>query len=263
MKERGRIATIRLCRAGVIAALYVALTIVFGTISYSGIFEIRPAEALTILPLFFPEAVPALWIGCMLANLTSPFMLYDVLLGGLATLAASALTYLAGRLIHGHVLRVIIGGLAPVFVNAFVIPLIIVFLCGGADGYDSIMIAYWIYFASMVVTEGVWVYALGSLLYAGIASMQKHGVRVFLDRPAARMRAKEATVSVQEPAADVTEDVTEGVTEGVTADASAASCVDNASDSEKDLGNSQDNKHENSYGNSQENGCERHDAGSE
>lgn len=182
MNDKTRSATLKLCRAGVIAALYIALTMVFGTLSYSGIFEIRPAEALTILPLFFPEAVPALWIGCMIANLTSPFLLYDVLLGGLATLVASSLTYLAGRLIRNHAARVTVGGLAPVFVNAFAIPLIIVFLCGSAEGYDSIMTAYWIYFASMVVTEGVWVYALGSLLYAGIASMRKRGVRVFMDK---------------------------------------------------------------------------------
>ncbi|MCD8294574.1 MAG: QueT transporter family protein [Clostridia bacterium] len=182
MKSKTKLTTKRLCRAGVIAALYVALTMVFGTISYSGIFEIRPAEALTILPLFYPEAVPALWIGCMLANLTSPFMLYDVLLGGLATLVASSLTYLAGRLIRNNIARVAVGGLFPVFVNAFAIPLIIVFLCGGADGYESISAAYWIYFASMVVTEGVWVYVLGSLLYSGIHSLRKKGVRVFIEK---------------------------------------------------------------------------------
>lgn len=53
--------TKRLCRAGVIAALYTALTYAFGALAYdASIIEIRPAEALTILPLFFPEAVPAL-----------------------------------------------------------------------------------------------------------------------------------------------------------------------------------------------------------
>ena len=92
--------TKRLCRAGVIAALYVAMTYAFGAIAYdASIVEIRPAEALTILPLFFPEAVPALWIGCMLANLGSQFIAYDVPLGGLATLIAALCTYGTGRLI--------------------------------------------------------------------------------------------------------------------------------------------------------------------
>ena len=97
--------TKRICRAGIIAALYVALTYAFGAIAYNGFVQIRPAEALTILPLFFPEAVPALWIGCMLANLGSPFIMYDVPIGGLATLVSALLTYGAGRLIKNHALR--------------------------------------------------------------------------------------------------------------------------------------------------------------
>jgi len=36
----------RICRAGIIAALYVALTCAFGAIGYQGFLEIRPAEAL-------------------------------------------------------------------------------------------------------------------------------------------------------------------------------------------------------------------------
>ena len=84
----------RLCRAGIIAALYVALTYAFGALSYQGFVQIRPAEALCILPLFFPEAVPALYIGCMLANVASPFWIYDVFIGSLATLFAAVGTWL-------------------------------------------------------------------------------------------------------------------------------------------------------------------------
>lgn len=173
--------TKRLCRAGVIAALYVALTYAFGAIAYEGIPEIRPAEALCILPLFFPEAVPALWIGCMLANLGSPFIMYDVPIGGLCTLVAALLTYGAGRLIKNHILKVIVGGFFPVIINAFIIPLLIVFLCGGSDGFASANIAYWTFFGSMCATEGLWIYGLGSILYFAIYRLQKKGVSVFLD----------------------------------------------------------------------------------
>jgi uncharacterized membrane protein len=76
-----KISTKRLCRAGVIAALYAALTYAFAPVAF-GSLQIRPAEALCILPLFFVEAIPALYVGCLLANLTSPFLLYDLLLGG-------------------------------------------------------------------------------------------------------------------------------------------------------------------------------------
>lgn len=179
--------TKRICRAGIFAALYVALTYAFGAIAYEGLLEIRPAEALCILPVFFPEAVPALYIGCMLANIASPYWIYDVFVGSLATLAAALGTYLIGRVIResakagGQVLRVFLGGLFPVVINAFVIPLIIVFCCGGAEGFPSVSVAYWTFFASLIVTQSLWVYALGTPLYFFVLRMRKKGVSAFLD----------------------------------------------------------------------------------
>lgn len=108
----------RLCRAGIIAALYVALTYSFGAIAYNGFLQIRPAEALCILPLFFPEAVPALYIGCMLSNIASPFWVYDVFLGSLATLLAAAGTWAAGKFLRLHAPKIVLGGLFPVLLNA-------------------------------------------------------------------------------------------------------------------------------------------------
>lgn len=174
--------TKRLCRAGVIAALYVALTYAFGAISYQGFLQIRPAEALTVLPLFFPEAVPALWVGCMLANLGSPFIVYDVPIGGAATLIAAILTFLVGHFIRNHVLRAGLGGLFPIIVNALIIPVIIVFLCpGGTEGYATANAAYLAYFLSLLATQALWVYGLGMPLYAAIYGLQKKGVRVFMN----------------------------------------------------------------------------------
>lgn len=184
--------TKRICRAGIIAALYVALTYAFAPVAFEGLFQIRPAEALCILPLFFPEAVPALYIGCMLSNLASPFLVYDVFIGSLATLVASLGTYFVGRLLREesqkplvHVGRVALGGLFPVLANAFVIPVVIVFLCGGDDGFASMTVAYWTYFASMVVTESVWVYALGTPLYLAVLRLRRKGITAFVDKKTA------------------------------------------------------------------------------
>ena len=156
--------TQRLCRAGVIAALYVALTYVFMPFAF-GPLQIRPAEALCILPLFFPEAVPALYVGCMLSNLTSPYLVYDVFIGALATLIAASGTYLIGKYMKKTSLKIILGGLFPVLCNAFIIPLIIVFLCGGSAGYASATIAYFSFVLSIGLTEAAWVYGLGTPLY--------------------------------------------------------------------------------------------------
>lgn len=182
----------RLCRAGIIAALYVAMTYAFGQIAYNGILQIRPAEALTVLPLLFPEAVPALWVGCMLANSASPFVAYDVPIGGLATLVAALLTYGAGRLIKNNILKVAVGGFFPVIINAFIIPLVIVFLCGGADGFKSALIAYWVNFGSLAATEALWVYGLGVPLFVWIYRLRRKGVSAFSDeKSAARPEEKQ------------------------------------------------------------------------
>lgn len=173
----------RLCRAGIIAALYVALTYAFGAIAYNGILQIRPAEALCILPLFFPEAVPALFVGCILSNLASPFILFDVPIGAAATLIAALGTYFIGRLIKPHALKVFVGGLFPVLVNAFIIPVIIVVLCGDLCGYNTAAIAYWINFGSLCATEALWIYGLGVPLYIAIYHMRKKGISAFTDCP--------------------------------------------------------------------------------
>ena len=190
--------TKRICRAGVIAALYVALTYAFAPVAFQGLFQIRPAEALCILPLFFPEAVPALYIGCMLSNLASPFLIYDVFVGSLATLVAALGTYFIGRALREssqngwvHAGRVTFGGLCPVLANTFIIPVIIVFLCGGTEGYASAAIAYWTYVLSMFLTEAVWIYALGTPLYLAILRLRRRGVSAFLDKKPAPATASE------------------------------------------------------------------------
>lgn len=79
-------------RAGVIAALYAAMTIAQqlllpGSASLS--VQFRVSEALMLLCIYFPEAVPGLTIGCFLANLlTAGALPVDMLLGAFATLLA-------------------------------------------------------------------------------------------------------------------------------------------------------------------------------
>ena len=164
--------TKRLCRAGIIAALYVALTYAFAPFAY-GPFQIRPAEALCILPVFFPEAIPALYVGCMLSNLSSPFFVYDVFIGSFATLLAAFGSYMVGRFLKKEPFRFLLSGLCPVVSNAVIIPFIIVFLCGGAEGFSSAAIAYFTYMGSLALTEGVWVFGLGAFIYSMLRRMQK------------------------------------------------------------------------------------------
>ena len=171
----------RLCRGGMIAALYVALTLAFGPLPYLGILQVRPAEALCILPLFFVEAVPALYLGCMIANAFSPFWVYDVFIGSLATLLAATCTYLVGRTVKNKKLKFLLGGIFPVLFNAIIIPFIIVFLCGDGTSGAAAWSAYFASALSIAFTEGVWIYAIGLPLGGALLRLQKRGVSAFTD----------------------------------------------------------------------------------
>lgn len=80
-----------LTRAAIIAALYAALTLLLAPISYGEV-QIRFSEALTILPVLLPEAVPALAVGCLLANILGGCTIFDIVFGTLATLLAALCT---------------------------------------------------------------------------------------------------------------------------------------------------------------------------
>lgn len=81
-----------LTQAAMIAAIYVVLTLLFRPISFGEI-QVRISEALTILPLFTPAAVPGVFAGCLIANIIGGGILPDIIFGSLATLIGAVLTY--------------------------------------------------------------------------------------------------------------------------------------------------------------------------
>lgn len=102
-----------LTRAAIIAALYAALTLLLAPISYGEI-QVRLSEALTVLPIIMPEAVPALAIGCLLANILGGCPVYDIVFGTLATLLAALCT----RALRSHVRA---ATAMPVLFNALIV----------------------------------------------------------------------------------------------------------------------------------------------
>lgn len=99
-------------KAAIIAAVYAAVSLILTPISY-GFVQCRLSEALTLLPLIMPEAVPGLFVGCIVANLVSGAVWYDVVFGSLATLIAALLTCKSPNMW--------IGAAYPVAVNALVV----------------------------------------------------------------------------------------------------------------------------------------------
>lgn len=113
----------------IIAALYAVLTMALWEFSSLAI-QVRLSEALCVLPLFTPAAVPGLFIGCLISNLLSGTWI-DVVFGSLATLIAAILTYVIGKkcrlAISGQLSRQrkCLAPLPAVVVNAIIIPLVL------------------------------------------------------------------------------------------------------------------------------------------
>ncbi len=80
-----------LATGGMIAAIYVALTLIFQPISFRAI-QFRIAEMMTLMPIMTPYAVPGLFLGCLLANWLGGGIWFDVVLGSIATLLAAICT---------------------------------------------------------------------------------------------------------------------------------------------------------------------------
>lgn len=135
----------------IIAAIYVALSLVFAPISYGSI-QVRIAEALTILPLFTPAAIPGLFVGCILANILGGCVMIDVIFGSIATLIGAIIGY---RLRANRWLVPI----PAIISNTLIIPLVLRF------GYN-VDLPYLLQAGYIALGEIVGCYILGELLAA-------------------------------------------------------------------------------------------------
>ncbi len=147
-----------LATAGLVAALYVLLTFFANMLGLaSGVIQVRFSEALTILPLFTPAAVPGLFAGCLLANLLTGSAPWDVLFGSLATLLGALGTLWAGRHLPPRVAP-IAGVLSPILCNCLIVPLILKFVYGFSDAYPFLLL-------TVGIGEAISCGLLGGLLY--------------------------------------------------------------------------------------------------
>lgn len=111
-----------LSRAGLIAALYVVLTVTppLNVISYGPI-QVRISEALTVLAYFEPAAIIGLWIGAVIANYFGPIGFWDVFLGAGLTLIAAYLTWKIRRPVFALLPPVLLNGLGISFMLKYIV----------------------------------------------------------------------------------------------------------------------------------------------
>lgn len=171
-----------LARVGVIAAVYAACTLIallfLGSLAWGPI-QFRVSEALCVLALFTPAAIPGLTLGCVIANVmnivisgTGMLGMLDVVFGSLATFAGALFTWEMRR----HPLVALAG---PVLANALIVPAYLPLLLQGVGFYtipfttisldNSWLFMYLFGLVTTGVGEAVIMYVLGYPLARSLA----------------------------------------------------------------------------------------------
>lgn len=164
--------TKKLTRCGIVAALYALLSLL--TMSFaSGAVQLRISEGLCLLPLIFPETIVSVFVGCLLSNLLTGCGLIDVIFGSLVTLLAGAFTCITGKVIKSTVLKITIGGIFPVMLNAFFLPFIWIW-CYGVIEYMYIIQAL-----MLLASQTLSVYLVGTPLYLTVKKLKDRAIPFF------------------------------------------------------------------------------------
>ena len=107
-----------IAQAAMVAAIYVVLTLVGASFSYGEV-QVRISEALTILPVFTPAAIPGLFIGCLISNILGGCILPDIIFGSLATLIGAIFTWMLRNKSK------YLAPLPPIIANVIVVPFVL------------------------------------------------------------------------------------------------------------------------------------------
>ena len=144
--------------AAIIAALYAVLTHMQNILipnSASFAIQCRLSEALCVLALFTPAAIPGLSLGCLVFNLTSGAVLpLDFLVGTVATaLAATGMWHSRRLLLRGYPLAAL---LMPAVFNAILVGWELSVYIGGG---------FWINALYVAIGELIVMLIFGTVLY--------------------------------------------------------------------------------------------------
>ncbi|MCT4605515.1 MAG: QueT transporter family protein [Marinisporobacter sp.] len=147
-----------LVQAALIGAIYVVFTVLFAPYSYGPI-QVRISEALTVLPMFTPAAIPGLYVGCIVANIYGGGGIIDIVFGSLATLIAAYLSY--------KMPKKWLVPMPPVIVNGIIVGFILNYI------YDAPLLATmgWVTVGQLIAC-----YGLG---YPLIVTLEKYKNKIF------------------------------------------------------------------------------------
>jgi uncharacterized membrane protein len=170
-----------IAQAGVIAALYAALTLLtltlLGGLAFGPV-QFRLSEAVCVLALFTRNAIPGLTIGCALANLIGIALNGSGALGLLDVVGGSAATFLGAWWCWRMRNKVGLALLGPVVANAVIVSTYLPLLLAAAGFYtipfteisltQSYLTMYLFGVVALGLGEALVVYALGWPLQAAL-----------------------------------------------------------------------------------------------
>ena len=148
-------------QAALIAAIYAALTYAVAPLSF-GATQFRISEALTVLPVFTPAAIPGLAIGCIIASIGSRYGPIDILLGTVATVLAALATRLTRNIKIKNI--PLLSFIFPTVFNGIIIGAEIMMFTPGQAG----IVGFFTSASGVALGEIVVCYTLGFLLYIGL-----------------------------------------------------------------------------------------------
>ncbi|MBQ4473806.1 MAG: QueT transporter family protein [Lachnospiraceae bacterium] len=147
-----------IAQAGIIAAIYVALVLLFAPISFN-VIQFRIAEALAILPYFTPAGIPGVTIGCLIGNLIGMGEPLDIIFGTLATLIGAFGSYALRR-------NKWLVPIPPILSNTIIIPWVLRFAYGVPDAIPYLML-------TVGIGEVLAIYVLGMILLLTLERLPK------------------------------------------------------------------------------------------
>lgn len=153
--------TVYTVQGALIAAIYAALTYAVAPLSF-GATQFRISEALTVLPVFTPAAISGLSIGCIIANIGSPYGPIDIVLGSLATVLAALMTRLTRNIKFKNI--PLLSLIFPTIFNGIIIGAEIMMFTPGQAG----IVGFFTSASGVALGEVVVCYTLGILLYIGL-----------------------------------------------------------------------------------------------
>ena len=150
-----------LTMGAIVAALYVVLTYfshIFGLAN--GSIQLRLAEALCVLPLFFPGAAMGMTVGCLLANILTSCAPYDVLFGTLATALGAAGCRLIAESKLSEKVKAYLAPIPNIFFNTLIVPFILIWVYEVEDTLPFLFLTVGV---GEILSSGVLGYALITL----------------------------------------------------------------------------------------------------